>query len=47
MQPKYVITVHTGGSMFGIPVTCQNPEAAMKYLNALPGLPLLQRRRSE
>ena len=35
MQPKYVITVHTGGSMFGIPVTCQNPEAAMKYLNLM------------
>ncbi len=35
MQPKYVVTTHAGGSMFGIPVTCQNPEAAMKYLNLM------------
>ncbi|MBQ9251192.1 MAG: extracellular solute-binding protein [Clostridia bacterium] len=34
-QPKYVITVHAGGSMFGIPVTSQNPAAAMKYLNLM------------
>ena len=35
MQPKYVCTGDTGGSMFAIPVTCQNPEAAMKYLNLM------------
>ncbi|MBR6029036.1 MAG: ABC transporter substrate-binding protein [Clostridia bacterium] len=35
MQPKYVVTTHAGGSMFAIPVTCQNPEAAMKYLNLM------------
>ena len=35
LQPKYVVTTHAGGSMFGIPVTCQNPEAAMKYLNLM------------
>ncbi len=35
MQPKYVVTTHAGGSMFGIPVTCKNPEAAMKYLNLM------------
>ncbi len=35
MQPKYVVTTHAGGSMFGIPVTCQNPEAAMKYINLM------------
>ena len=35
MQPKYVVTTHAGGSMFGIPVTSRNPEAAMKYLNLM------------
>lgn len=35
MQPKCVVTTHAGGSMFGIPVTSQNPEAAMKYLNLM------------
>ena len=35
LQPKYVVTTHAGGSMFGIPVTCKNPEAAMKYLNLM------------
>lgn len=35
MQPKYVVTTHAGGSMFAIPVTCGNPEAAMKYLNLM------------
>jgi len=35
MQPKYVVTTHAGGSMFGIPVTSKNPEAAMKYLNLM------------
>jgi len=35
MQPKYVVTTHAGGSMFGIPVTSKNPEAAMKYINLM------------
>ncbi len=35
MQPKYVVTTHAGGSMFAIPVTCKNPEAAMKYINLM------------
>ena len=35
MQPKCVVTTHAGGSMFGIPVTSKNPEAAMKYLNLM------------
>ena len=35
MQPKYVVTTHAGGSMFGIPVTSQNPEKAMQYLNLM------------
>ena len=35
MQPKYVVTTHAGGSMFAIPVTCQNPEVAMKYINLM------------
>ncbi len=41
MQPKYVVTTHAGGSMFAIPVTCQNPEAAMKYLNLMHSDPTL------
>ena len=35
MQPKYVVTTHAGGSMFAIPVTSQNPEKAMQYLNLM------------
>ena len=35
MQPKYVVTTHAGGSMFGIPVTCKAPEKAMQYLNLM------------
>ena len=35
MQPKCVVTTHAGGSMFGIPVTCQAPEKAMQYLNLM------------
>ena len=34
-QPKYVITVHAGGSMFGIPVTSKNPAKAMQYINLM------------
>ena len=35
MQPKYVVTTHAGGSMFGIPFTCDAPEKAMQYLNLM------------
>jgi putative aldouronate transport system substrate-binding protein len=35
MQPKYVVTTHAGGSMFGIPVTSKNPDKAMQYLNLM------------
>ena len=35
MQPKYVVTTHAGGSMFGIPVTSQNPAKAMQYINLM------------
>ena len=35
MQPKYVVTTHAGGSMFGIPVTSKNPEKAMQYINLM------------
>ncbi len=35
MQPKYVVTTHAGGSMFGIPVTSKAPEKAMQYINLM------------
>ena len=35
MQPKYVVTTHAGGSMFGIPVTSQNPAKAMQFINLM------------
>ena len=35
MQPKYVVTTHTSGSMFAIPVTSHSPDIAMKYLNLM------------
>ena len=35
MQPKYAVTSNAGSSMFGIPVTSKDPEAAMKYLNLM------------
>lgn len=41
MQPKYVVTTHAGGSMFGIPVTCQAPDKAMQYLNLMHSDPTL------
>ena len=36
MQPKYIVTAHTAGSMFAIPVTenC-DPDKAMEYLNLM------------
>jgi len=41
MQPKAVVTVHAGGSMFGIPVTSKNPEKAMQYINLMHSDPTL------
>ena len=36
MQPKYIVTAHTAGSMFAIPSSPQvNPDLAMKYLNLM------------
>ena len=35
MQPKYVVTTHAGGSMFGIPFTSDHPDLAMKYINLM------------
>jgi putative aldouronate transport system substrate-binding protein len=34
-QPKINITVHSGGSMLGIPVTSDNPAKAMQYINLM------------
>ena len=35
MQPKYIVTAHTAGSMFGIPTNTQNPDAALQYLTLM------------
>ena len=35
LQPKYIVTAHTAGSMFGIPVSTLNPNKAMQYLNLM------------
>ena len=35
MQPKYIVTAHTAGSMFSIPITTENPNKAMQYLNLM------------
>ena len=35
LQPKYIVTAHTAGSMFAIPVTSEDPDKAMKYLNLM------------
>ena len=36
MQPKYIVTAHTAGSMFAIPATPLNdPDKAMQYLNLM------------
>jgi len=35
MQPKYVVTTHSGGSMLGIGATCQEPEKAMQFINLM------------
>ena len=41
MQPKYVVTTHSGGSMLGIPVTCKQPGKAMEYINLMHTDPTL------
>ena len=35
MQPKYIVTAHTAGSMFSIPITSDNPDKAMQFLNLM------------
>ena len=35
MQPKYIATAHTAGSMFAIPAADSNPDKAMQYLNLM------------
>ena len=35
MQPKYIVTAHTAGSMFSIPVNSQNPDKAMQYIQLM------------
>ena len=35
MQPKYIVTAHTAGSMFAIPAADSKPEKAMQYLNLM------------
>ena len=35
MQPKYIVTAHTAGSMFAIPITSENPDKAMQFLNLM------------
>ena len=36
MQPKYIVTAHTAGSMFAIPKTGEvDPDKAMQYLNLM------------
>lgn len=41
MQPKYVVTTQTGGSMFAIAKTCRHKDVAMKYLNLMHSDPTL------
>ncbi|MCR5297008.1 MAG: ABC transporter substrate-binding protein [Clostridiales bacterium] len=35
LQPKYIVTAHTAGSMFSIPITSMNPDKAMQFLNLM------------
>ncbi len=35
LQPKYVVTTHSGGSMLAIPTTSQDPVKAMQYINLM------------
>ena len=41
LQPKYIVTAHTAGSMFSIPITTENPNKAMQYLNLMHTDPTL------
>ena len=41
MQPKYIVTAHTAGSMFAIPVADCDPDKAMQYLNLMHSDPVL------
>ena len=41
MQPKYIVTAHTAGAMFSIPITSNNPDKAMQYLNLMHSDPTL------
>ena len=35
LQPRYIVTAHTAGSMFSIPITTESPDKAMQYLNLM------------
>ena len=41
MQPKYIVTAHTAGSMFSIPTSTYDPDTAMKFLNMMHTDPIL------
>ena len=41
LQPKYIVTAHTAGSMFAIPTASWNPDKAMQYLNLMHSDPTL------
>ena len=41
LQPKYIVTAHTAGSMFSIPITTGNPDKAMQFLNLMHSDPVL------
>ena len=41
MQPKYIVTAHTAGSMFAIPKCDCNPDKAMQFLNLMHSDPVL------
>ena len=41
MQPKYIVTAHTAGSMFAIPKADCDPDKAMQYLNLMHSDPTL------
>ncbi len=35
LQPKYIVTAHSAGSMFAIPTCCEDMDKAMQYLNLM------------
>ena len=35
LQPRYIVTAHTAGSMFSIPTASWDPDKAMKFLNLM------------